>query len=207
MAKLFFTVNVLVHTAIESKEVIRILCSWTFRPEQAEGISGFNESRFNRSSPYSSAPSCRTKCLMVKIERQSSVRLANVISGGLSAYWIVLIVSSCFFGLWGYLIGSSLNNIGNNDGNIASRATSTLRGLKDGWSPIHVFYGDQSTLKRSSSGWYSQVKQDEVVSALFRNKKNGFFVDLASNDAVTLSNTFALEERHNWDGESTRNHL
>lgn len=139
---------------------------------------------------------------MVKIERQPSNRFGNLKRGARS-FWIVLAASSFFFGLWGYLIGSSLHaSTTSSSDNVSPRANpGNLRSSRDGWKIFHVFYGDASTLKRSRTGWYSQVKQDEVVSALFRNKKNGFFIDLASNDAVTLSNTFALEERYDWDGE------
>ena len=36
--------------------------------------------------------------------------------------------------------------------------------------------------------------------AIFENKKGGFFVDLAANDAVTLSNSLALETHLDWSG-------
>ena len=48
--------------------------------------------------------------------------------------------------------------------------------------------------------WYGQARQDELVHALLRNKTNGFFVDLAANDATLLSNTYALETFYNWKG-------
>ena len=48
--------------------------------------------------------------------------------------------------------------------------------------------------------WYGQARQDELVHALLRNKTNGFFVDLAANDATLLSNTYALEMFHDWNG-------
>ena len=48
--------------------------------------------------------------------------------------------------------------------------------------------------------WYGQARQDELVHALLRNKTNGFFVDLAANDATLLSNTYALETYHDWNG-------
>ena len=47
---------------------------------------------------------------------------------------------------------------------------------------------------------FSQVGQDATVISIFRGKKGGFFVDLASNDAITLSNSLLLEQRYNWDG-------
>jgi hypothetical protein len=48
--------------------------------------------------------------------------------------------------------------------------------------------------------WHSQARQDELVVALLRNKTNGFFIDLAANDAVQLSNTYALERYYHWQG-------
>ena len=77
-----------------------------------------------------------------------------------------------------------------------------------GWSQIHVFYGDQQHLPDTSTipreyfathEWFSQVRQDEIVYQLLHAKKNGYFVDLAANDAVRISNTYALE-RKGWSG-------
>jgi len=48
--------------------------------------------------------------------------------------------------------------------------------------------------------WHGQARQDELVHALLRHPNHGFFVDLAANDAVELSNTYALERYHNWTG-------
>jgi hypothetical protein len=48
--------------------------------------------------------------------------------------------------------------------------------------------------------WYSQARQDELVIALLRNKTDGYFIDLAANDATELSNTYALEKYHGWNG-------
>jgi Methyltransferase FkbM domain len=69
--------------------------------------------------------------------------------------------------------------------------------IDDGWHPIHVFYGDRSALPGSDQEWFSQVKQDELVLSLLGD--NGYFIDLAANDASHLSNTLALE-RHGWKG-------
>jgi hypothetical protein len=78
-----------------------------------------------------------------------------------------------------------------------------------GWNTIHVFYGNTTHLNQVTQlpaaslltkQWFSQVQQDELVSRLLRGKRNGYFVDLASNDAVRISNTFALETHHGWNG-------
>jgi hypothetical protein len=82
----------------------------------------------------------------------------------------------------------------------------------DGWKQIHVFVGNQvssrqlagaSTISNSyfeKVQWFSQVRQDLVVFKLLREKRNGYFVDLAANDAVKISNTYALEQFHGWTG-------
>jgi hypothetical protein len=44
------------------------------------------------------------------------------------------------------------------------------------------------------------LKQESVVIGLLRNKREGFFIDLAANDARKLSNTYALERRCFWRG-------
>ena len=100
---------------------------------------------------------------------------------------------------------------------------STAECLNDenGWHSIHVFYGTaedpavsslpQPQLGPSQPGisspdhqqprkWYAQARQDELVSALLHNKTNGYFIDLAANDATVLSNTYALEKYYNWTG-------
>lgn len=78
-----------------------------------------------------------------------------------------------------------------------------------GWKSIHVFYGDESHLPDASditapyfkaNKWFSQFRQDEVVSRLFHGKRGGYFIDLAANDAVRISNTYALETSYDWNG-------
>jgi hypothetical protein len=80
---------------------------------------------------------------------------------------------------------------------------------QSGWKQIHVFYGDKSNLYDSTSlpakylhanQWFSQYRQDELVSRLLHAKREGYFIDLAANDAVRISNTFALETRFDWNG-------
>jgi hypothetical protein len=79
----------------------------------------------------------------------------------------------------------------------------------NGWSLIHVYYGNAKHLPDTSAiqkdyfqqaKWFSQVRQDEVVSTLFQGKRDGYFVDLAANDAVRISNTYALETNFGWRG-------
>ena len=79
----------------------------------------------------------------------------------------------------------------------------------DGWKTIQVFYGNASHLVDSSeipsdyfasNRWFSQARQDEIVSKLLNGKRGGYFIDLAANDAVRLSNSYALETYYNWTG-------
>ena len=76
------------------------------------------------------------------------------------------------------------------------RATTTKESL--GWHPIHVFYGKKEGLQLDpNKEWFAQVHQDEIVVDLIG--ENGYFIDLAANDAKELSNTVALE-KHGWNG-------
>lgn len=47
---------------------------------------------------------------------------------------------------------------------------------------------------------YSQAKQDVYVLNVLKGKKNGFFVELGSNDPITISNTYVLEKDFDWSG-------
>lgn len=46
----------------------------------------------------------------------------------------------------------------------------------------------------------SQIGQDLDVSAYFRLKRNGYFVEIGAYDGVQTSNTFMLEQQLNWTG-------
>merc|ERR1712183_435180 len=74
----------------------------------------------------------------------------------------------------------------------------------EGWHPINVFYGEKDGLfndapksvsKTQTS--FTQVGQDSIVLDLLGN--DGYFIDLAANDALDLTNTLTLE-RHGWNG-------
>jgi hypothetical protein len=70
----------------------------------------------------------------------------------------------------------------------------------EGWKSIEVFYGSTQEHKNKRRKWFSQTNQDQVVIGLLRNKREGFFIDLAANDAQKYSNTYALERRFGWEG-------
>ena len=88
-------------------------------------------------------------------------------------------------------------------------STGTNRKENDGWSQINVFYGHTDYVEsklNSSQKWFAQGRQDEAVLALLQHATDGqsndipIFVDLAANDATSLSNTYALERFHGWNG-------
>jgi len=73
-----------------------------------------------------------------------------------------------------------------------------------GWHPVHVFYGEKKGLFNDAPGSisesqesYAQVGQDSIILDLLGS--NGYFIDLAANDALDLTNTLALE-RKGWTG-------
>jgi Methyltransferase FkbM domain len=77
--------------------------------------------------------------------------------------------------------------------------------VSDGWHSIEVFYGDRDRLETymipdGEATTFAQANQDYVILALLRNKTGGYFIDLASNDATILSNTYRLERYHGWKG-------
>ncbi|KAG8460468.1 hypothetical protein KFE25_013118 [Diacronema lutheri] len=69
----------------------------------------------------------------------------------------------------------------------------------DGFKPVHFFVGAQALTARNPMT-SSQSGQDLAVSLILGGRASGFFVDLAANDAMHLSNTFTLEKNHGWDG-------
>lgn len=81
--------------------------------------------------------------------------------------------------------------------------------LASGWKSIDVYYGKPEVSKRVFN---AQVNQDKIVLSLLSkdgtiavesatsDQTNGFFIDLAANDALYLSNTYALETYYGWKG-------
>lgn len=126
--------------------------------------------------------------------------------------------------LFGFALSSFMNNVACTTQDCAQSAIPPLTSLRssprctnlycndqqdNGWKLVHVFYGHSRHLPEISTisesyfnqhKWFSQLRQDEVVSALLKNKRNGYFVDLAANDAVKISNTYALEKHFGWNG-------
>lgn len=74
---------------------------------------------------------------------------------------------------------------------------------KNGWHSVDVFYGDSDIFEQTlpaDQKWYSQAGQDQLIVELLNGKTNGYFIDLAANDAVSLSNTYSLEKSYDWNG-------
>lgn len=47
----------------------------------------------------------------------------------------------------------------------------------------------------------SQFGQDKhVIENIYKNKKNGYFVEIGAYDGLEMSNTFLLEKLYNWKG-------
>jgi len=124
----------------------------------------------------------------------------------------------------GYILSSFLSSLSVLDhsttleasGILAQNLASSVRAdaadsfqEENGWSLVHVFFGNTSHIVDNSVipadyfhsvQWFAQVRQDEIVSALLRRKRGGYFIDLAANDAVKISNTYALENLYDWTG-------
>lgn len=47
---------------------------------------------------------------------------------------------------------------------------------------------------------YAQLKQDIKVLEFYKNKRDGYFVDIGANDGIELSNTYLLEKDYGWKG-------
>jgi hypothetical protein len=68
------------------------------------------------------------------------------------------------------------------------------------WKNILVWVEPSDVIPEGPPSYFSQVGQDQSVVAAFHGKREGFFLDLAANDPVTLSNTLALERDYAWSG-------
>lgn len=84
---------------------------------------------------------------------------------------------------------------------VTSELRTALR--THGWALAAVYIGTPGIVPvhpALAARWTSQVGQDRTITKIFQNKKGGFFIDLAANDAVEFSNTLTLEQEFNWDG-------
>lgn len=136
-------------------------------------------------------------------------RLKNIILCKLPS-WLVCFLSGCIVGHWHGRYYYS-NNVDHRmrekhsselsllpslfSSSVFTNNCSTSSNVDNGWRQIDVFYGTSPT---SNQTWFSQAAQDELVIGLLRGKRDGYFIDLAANDALLLSNTYAMEQRYGW---------
>jgi hypothetical protein len=102
-----------------------------------------------------------------------------------------------------FTIGLSVDlstNIITSSVNVPPTATNLKYG--DGWRSIEVFYGKTDLFEQQlpNQEWFAQCNQDIIVSRVFRNKTNGYFLDLAANDPTYISSTYSLEKKFKWTG-------
>jgi len=70
----------------------------------------------------------------------------------------------------------------------------------NGWNDIWVYTGtDTGSVIPPGRTTESQSGQDETIARIFPNG-GGYFIDLAANAPVYISNTKYLEQNHNWNG-------
>jgi hypothetical protein len=82
-------------------------------------------------------------------------------------------------------------------------STPNIPSTEKGWHSVDVFYGESDLFEQTlpaDQKWYSQAGQDQLIVELLNGKTNGYFIDLAANDAVSLSNTYSLEKSYDWNG-------
>lgn len=46
----------------------------------------------------------------------------------------------------------------------------------------------------------SQAGQDKFVISFFKEKRNGYFLDIGAHDGISFNNTYCLEKYFNWGG-------
>jgi hypothetical protein len=127
--------------------------------------------------------------------RFSRFSLESALVGGLLGF----LVSNIFWFLFSALPSSSGDTQPFLPVGTASRKLEANAGWKD--LSVYVGLGGQDYMIPQERQWHSQTSQDFIIAALF-NETQGphYFIDLASNDAVALSNTLALERDFGWEG-------
>lgn len=115
----------------------------------------------------------------------------------------------CFFVLFFFFQShdvNTLNVLSNRNFNISFKnlVSTNIHDLHNqlqpiGWALAAIWIGNLTDLSFNSR-WTSQVGQDKTIVKLFHEMRNGFFIDLAANDAVEFSNTLTLEQEFGWNG-------
>jgi len=70
------------------------------------------------------------------------------------------------------------------------------RFMVSSWYKIDSDIVDPSYLITSKS----QIGQDTKVIEYYKEKQNGYFIEIGASDGITLSNTYLLEKKYNWRG-------
>ena len=153
--------------------------------------------------------------------RRKESRLSSSLLINLIAVVFGIVIGSCvvlvhFSSSFDQSTSSTLSSISSH----GPAATKVLN--HDGFHPIYVYRGNSQAINsldppkglftRDDYSEGSQVDQDKIISALiqtFQNKytptstiRTPYFIDLAANDAIYLSNTLHLErnKEQSWDG-------
>ena len=48
--------------------------------------------------------------------------------------------------------------------------------------------------------FYSQACQDKFIVNVLKGKRDGFFLEIGSNDPIVINNTYTLEKNYGWKG-------
>lgn len=76
----------------------------------------------------------------------------------------------------------------------AFRTITTFVGDSDLQGAMQGAGSSASLIESDTPGtWHAQVGQDRTVARLFENRRGGYFIDLASNEPIYISNTRTLE--------------
>ena len=115
-----------------------------------------------------------------------------------------LIIASITFRNWGSAMDSRIVKTKDDVGDWKIKQLPIMKSLSQGFRPVYVY----SRATPENMTQYSQEKQDQIILSLTKANdvadqnarvEPHFFVDLASNDALILSNTYLLE-LNGWDG-------
>jgi len=81
------------------------------------------------------------------------------------------------------------------------RSEETQENAPEGWAEVLVPLAPHAHDTLGFPGLsHSQVGQDKLVASILNCKREGFYLDMAANNAVTLSNTLMLERDFGWNG-------
>jgi hypothetical protein len=106
----------------------------------------------------------------------------------------IIIVAAFFVG---YILAAAI--IVNHDRHGAGLVGDADADAGSRWKIVAMYRNVPIDTKRDPL-YGSQCGQDLTIADIFKHKRKGIFLDLASNDATALSNTVVLERKYGWDG-------